>query len=156
MTTVDRTQQQLQQHPITHIHALRTYTHAPTDTRVGPDRVQLARNGCLLPSAVRLSLSRYCTHRPHPCTVLTAAQHTPFTHAHPKPWVPLWIRDGLSRRPRAVSILGRCVHLPGLQRLAHKRIANYLLRTTAIYAMALMNSKILTLLKCGVASTRLV
>ena len=43
----------------------RLYTshQAPTDTvsRLGPDRVKLARNGCMLPSAVRLSLSRYCT-----------------------------------------------------------------------------------------------
>jgi hypothetical protein len=31
-----------------------------------------------------------------------------------------------------VSILGSYVHLPGLQRLAYKRIANYLLRTTAL------------------------
>jgi hypothetical protein len=37
--------------------------------------VKLARNRCMLPSAVRLSLSRYCTHQPHPCTVLTAAHH---------------------------------------------------------------------------------
>ena len=62
----------------------RLYTshHAPTDTvsRLGPDRVKLARNGCMLPSAVRLSLSRYCTHQPHPCTVLTAAHHI---HTHP-------------------------------------------------------------------------
>ena len=73
-----RWQQQLQQHPITHIHVHRTYAHAPTDTvaRVRPARVKLARNGCLLPSAVRLSLSRYCTHQPHPCTVLTT------THPH--------------------------------------------------------------------------
>ena len=56
---------------------LYTLPHAPTDTvaRVGPDPVKLARNGCMLPSEVRLSLSRYCTHQPHPCTVLTAAHH---------------------------------------------------------------------------------
>ena len=54
-----------------------TSPHAPTDTvaRIGPDSVKLARNGCMLPSAVRLSLSRCCTHQPHPCTVLTAAHH---------------------------------------------------------------------------------
>jgi len=50
---------------------------APTDSvsRLEPDRVKLARNGCMLPSAVRLSLSRYCTHQLHPCTLLTAAHH---------------------------------------------------------------------------------
>ena len=32
----------------------------------------------------------------------------------------------------AVSILGRYVHLPGLQRLAYQRIANYLICTKAI------------------------
>jgi hypothetical protein len=47
-------------------------SHAPTDN---PDRVKIARNGCMLPNAVRLSLSRYCTHQPHPCTVLTSAHH---------------------------------------------------------------------------------
>jgi hypothetical protein len=56
---------------------LYTSPHAPTDTvaRVGPDRVKLARNVCMLPNAARLSLSRYCPHQPHPCTVLTAAHH---------------------------------------------------------------------------------
>ena len=41
-----------------------TSPHAPTDTvaRIGPDSVKLARNGCMLPSAARLILSRYCTH----------------------------------------------------------------------------------------------
>jgi hypothetical protein len=67
----------------------RLYTshHAPTDTvsRLGPDRVKLARNGCMLPSAVRLSLSRYCTHQPHRCTVLTAAHHI---HTRPPDAVP--------------------------------------------------------------------
>ena len=52
----------------------RLYTshHAPTDN---PDHVKIARTGCMSPSAVRLSLSRYCTHQLHPCTVLTAAHH---------------------------------------------------------------------------------
>ncbi len=61
--------------------------HAPTDTvsRLGPDSVKLARNGCRLPSTVRLSLSRYCTHQPHPCTVLTAAHHI---HTRPSDAVP--------------------------------------------------------------------
>jgi hypothetical protein len=67
----------------------RLYTshHAPTDTvaRVGPDRVKFARNRCMLPSEVRLSLSRYCTHQPHPCTVLTAAHHI---HTRPPDTVP--------------------------------------------------------------------
>ena len=56
---------------------LYTSPHAPTDTvaRVGPDRVKLARNRCMLQITVRLSLSRYCTHQPHPCTVLTATHH---------------------------------------------------------------------------------
>jgi hypothetical protein len=56
---------------------LYTSHHAPTDivARVGPDSVKLARNRCMLPSVVRLSLSRYCTQQPHPCTVLTAAHH---------------------------------------------------------------------------------
>jgi hypothetical protein len=64
-----------------------TSPHAPTDTvaRVGPDRVKLARNGCMLPSAVRLSLSRYCTYQPHPCTVLTAPHHI---HTRPPDTVP--------------------------------------------------------------------
>jgi hypothetical protein len=55
---------------------LYTSSHASTDTvtRVGPDRVKLARNGCMLPSAVRLSLSN-CTHQLHPCTILTASHH---------------------------------------------------------------------------------
>ena len=55
---------------------LYTSPHASTDTvaRVGPDRVTLARNGGMLLSAVRLSLSN-CTHQLHPCTVLTAAHH---------------------------------------------------------------------------------
>jgi hypothetical protein len=34
---------------------------------------------------VRLSLSRYCTHQPHPCTVLTAAHHI---HTRPPDAVP--------------------------------------------------------------------
>jgi hypothetical protein len=46
-----------------------------SDSRLEQDRVKLDRNGCMLPSAVRLSLSRYCTHQLHPCTVLTAAHH---------------------------------------------------------------------------------
>ena len=57
----------------------RLYTshHATTDSvsRLEPDRVKLARNGCMSSSAVRLSLSN-CTHQLHPCTVLTAAHHT--------------------------------------------------------------------------------
>ena len=57
----------------------RLYTshHATTDSvsRLEPDRVKLARNGCMSSSAVRLSLSN-CTHQLHPCTVLTAASHT--------------------------------------------------------------------------------
>ena len=55
---------------------LYTSPHASTDTvaRVGPDRVKLARNGCMSSSAVRLSLSN-CTYQLHPCTVLTAAHH---------------------------------------------------------------------------------
>jgi hypothetical protein len=47
--------------------------------------VKLARNRCMLPSAVRLSLSRYCTLQPHPCTVLTAAHHI---HTRPPDTVP--------------------------------------------------------------------
>ena len=56
---------------------LYTSPHASTDTvsRVGPDCVKLARNGCSLPNAARLSLPRHCTYHPHPCTVLTAAHH---------------------------------------------------------------------------------
>ncbi len=52
----------------------RLYTshHVPTDN---PDHVKLARTGCMSPSSVRLSFSRYCTRQPHPCTVLTAAHH---------------------------------------------------------------------------------
>ena len=55
-----------------------TSHHAPTDSvsRLEPDRVKLACDGCCWPSAGRLSLLRYCTHTPHPCTVLTAAHHT--------------------------------------------------------------------------------
>jgi hypothetical protein len=47
--------------------------------------VKLALNGCMLLSAVRLSLSRYCTHQLHPCTVLTAAHHI---HTRPPDTVP--------------------------------------------------------------------
>jgi hypothetical protein len=58
----------------------RLYTshHATTDSvsRLEQDRVKLACNGCCWPSVARLSLLRYCTHTPHPCTVLTAAHHT--------------------------------------------------------------------------------
>jgi hypothetical protein len=56
---------------------LYTSPHASTDTvsRVGPDCVKLARNGCSLPNAARLSLPRHCTYQPHPCTVLTVAHH---------------------------------------------------------------------------------
>ena len=57
----------------------RLYTshHTTTDSvsRLEPDRVKLARNGCMSSSAVRLSLSN-CTYQLHPCTVLTAAHHT--------------------------------------------------------------------------------
>jgi hypothetical protein len=57
----------------------RLYTSypAPTDaiSRSEPERVKLARNGCMSSSAVRLSLSN-CAHQLHPCTVLTAASHT--------------------------------------------------------------------------------
>ena len=66
---------------------LYTSPHASTDTvaRVGPDRVKLARNGDMLPSAVRLSLSN-CTYQLHPCTVLTVAHHIhtrpPDVHVH--------------------------------------------------------------------------
>jgi len=54
-----------------------TSHHAPTDSvsRLEPDRVKLACDGCCWPSAARLSLSN-CTHQLHPCTVLTAAHHT--------------------------------------------------------------------------------
>jgi hypothetical protein len=56
----------------------RLYTShpAPTDvvSRLEPDRVNLARNGCMLPSTVRLSLSN-CTHQLHPCTILTTTHH---------------------------------------------------------------------------------
>ena len=57
--------------------SLYTSPHASTDTvaRVGPDCVKLARNGCMLQSEVRLSLSN-CSHQLHPCTVLTASHHT--------------------------------------------------------------------------------
>jgi hypothetical protein len=51
---------------------LYTSPHAPTDN---PDRVKLARNGCILPNAARLSFSKYCTHQPHPCKDLTASHH---------------------------------------------------------------------------------
>ena len=67
--------------------SLYTSPHASTDTvaRVGPDCVKLARNGCMLQSEVRLSLSN-CSHQLHPCTVLTAAHHihtrTPDVHVH--------------------------------------------------------------------------
>ncbi len=56
---------------------LYTSQHASTDTvaRLGPDRVQLARNGWSLPSTSQLSLPRYFTYYPHPCTVLTAAHN---------------------------------------------------------------------------------
>jgi hypothetical protein len=126
-----------------------------------------ARNGCLFPSAVRLSLPRYCTHRPHPCTVLTSAhpihtrsQDVPARLVYQRLLVNTYCTSDLCRpheRSRAaadlpqamgvfldprrpipadlahtVSILGSYVHLPGLQRLAYKRIANYLLRTTAL------------------------
>ena len=57
----------------------RLYTshHAPTDSvsRLEPDCVKLACPGCWWPSAARLSLLRYCTHTPHPCTVLTTAHN---------------------------------------------------------------------------------
>ncbi len=73
----------------------RLYTShpAPTDSvsRLEQDRVKLksqvkvTRNGCMLPSAVRLSLSN-CTHQLHPCTVFTAAHHIhtrpPDVHVH--------------------------------------------------------------------------
>ena len=45
---------------------LYTSQHASTDTvaRLGPDRVQLARNGCsFLPSIAQLSLPRDCTRK---------------------------------------------------------------------------------------------
>ena len=114
----------------------RLYTshHAPTDTvtRVGPDRVKLARNGCMLPSAVRLSLSRYCTHQPHPCTVLTAAHHiharppdtVPAHLAYQRPLVNTYCIFDLRRHQRArhrlgprraftVTRSGACIDLPG-------------------------------------------
>jgi len=52
----------------------RLYTshHAPTDE---PDCVKLACHGCCWQSVARLSLLRYCTHTPHPCTILTAAHN---------------------------------------------------------------------------------
>ena len=57
----------------------RLYTshHAPTDTvsRLEPDRVKLACHGCSWPSVARLSLPRYRTYTPHPCTVLTVAHN---------------------------------------------------------------------------------
>jgi hypothetical protein len=67
----------------------RLYTShpAPTDSvsRLEPDRVKLARNGCMLPSVVRLSLSN-CSHQLHLCTVLKAAHHIhtrpPDVHVH--------------------------------------------------------------------------
>ena len=114
----------------------RLYTshHAPTDTvtRVGPDRVKLARNGCMLPSAVRLSLSRYCTHQPLPCTVLTAAHHlhtrppdaVPARLAYQRPLVNTYCMFDLRRHQRArhrlgprraftVTRSGACIDLPG-------------------------------------------
>jgi hypothetical protein len=56
---------------------LYTLHHAPTDavSRLEPDRVKLACHGCSWPSVKRLSLPRYCTYNPHPCTVLTAAHN---------------------------------------------------------------------------------
>ncbi len=56
---------------------LYTSPHAPTDSvsQLEPDCVKLACPGCWSPSAARLSLLRYCTHNPHPCTVLTAAHN---------------------------------------------------------------------------------
>ena len=67
----------------------RLYTShpAPTDTisRLEPDRVKLTCKDCMLPNAVRLSLSN-CTHQLHPYTVLSAAHHihtrTPDVHVH--------------------------------------------------------------------------
>jgi len=57
----------------------RLYTshHTPTDavSQLEPDCVKLACPGCWWPSAARLSLLRYCTHTPHPCTVLTTAHN---------------------------------------------------------------------------------
>jgi len=56
---------------------LSTSHHTPTDSvsQLEPDYVKLACTGCWSPSAARLSLLRYCTHNPHPCTVLTAAHN---------------------------------------------------------------------------------
>ena len=56
---------------------LYTSHHATTDSvsRLEPDRVKLACHGCSWPSVKRLSLPRYCTYNPHPCTVLTVAHN---------------------------------------------------------------------------------
>jgi hypothetical protein len=58
---------------------LYTSPHAPTDTvaRVGPDRVKLVHNGCMLPTASHLS--EFPRTRPHPCVV---AAHR-ILHARP-------------------------------------------------------------------------
>ncbi len=45
----------------------------------------------MLPSEVQLSLSRYCTHQPHPCTVLTAVHHI---HTRPQDDVPARLLNG--------------------------------------------------------------
>ena len=57
---------------------LSTSHHTPTDSvsQLEPDCVQLACTGCWWPSVARLSLPRYSTHNPHPCTILTAAHNT--------------------------------------------------------------------------------
>jgi len=56
---------------------LYTSPHSPTDSvsQLEPDCVKLVCTGCWSASAARLSLLRYCTHNPHPCTVLTATHN---------------------------------------------------------------------------------
>jgi hypothetical protein len=76
--------------------------------------IKLARNRCMLPSAVRLSLSRYCTHQPHPCTVLTAVHHirtrppdtVPARLAYQRPLVNTYRMFDLCRPQRARHRLG--------------------------------------------------
>jgi hypothetical protein len=77
----------------------------------------------MLPSTVRLSLSRYCTHQPHPCTVLTAAHHihtrppdvVPARPAYQRPLVNTYCMFDLRspHSPLPVTRSGACIDLPG-------------------------------------------
>jgi hypothetical protein len=100
--------------------ASRTYRHCLT-IRTGPCEARSQR--LMLPSAVRLSLSRYCTHQPHPCTVLTATHHihtrppdsVPARLAYQRPLVNTYCMFDLRspHSPLPVTRSGACIDLPG-------------------------------------------